>query len=111
MRVTLVVAFVAAIALCVGIVAGMQLDDDPTGGATPTSDCPIVQVPVSDHVEATCIPEAAPLLDMFDERAPMIGSHADGYVEIGTLWLAYGTGWGICWLNATDEVRCSSTPG
>jgi hypothetical protein len=110
-RLGVVVGLVAVIALVSGVMIGLVLDDDSNNQSTgsPVSDCSIVQVPVSDHVEGLCIPDAAPLFELFDEPSTPVGSTAEGYSFIGELWLA-GDGKGLCWVNETNETRCSS-PG
>lgn len=96
---------IIAVAGGTGYVLGLDEGEDDSTGVV--ADCPIVQVPVSDHVEALCRPEAAPLFEVFDELSTPPGSHAEGYVVIGELWLA-GDGKGVCWVNAVNETRCSS---
>lgn len=105
-----------ALAAGLGYVIGRDGQDDQSGqaDASPSSDCAIVQVPVSDHVEGQCIPEAASLLAMFDVQSTPPGPTADGWVVVGELWLdqdATGTGQTasrLCWVNSTDETRCTS---
>jgi hypothetical protein len=81
------VVLVVAVAGAVGYALGVDdaEDDRPTAN---TADCPIVQVPVSDHVEALCLPEAAPLFDVFDELSTPPRATAEGWSLIGELWLS-----------------------
>lgn len=89
-----------------------QADDDQL--STSLADCPVVQVPVSDHIEGLCLPEAAPLFELFDEPSTPPGSSAEGWSLIGEVWLSQGNDImdvdrkGLCWVNATDETRCTS---
>ncbi len=96
--------FIVAAAAGTGYALGLdEGDDDPAD----TVGCPIVQVPVSDHVEGQCIPEAAPLLDMFDEPSTPPGPTAEGWSLIGELWLDQPEN-RLCWVNETEETRCTS---
>jgi len=69
-RLGVLVALVAIIALGSGVMVGLVVDDDNHRTAPTASDCPIVQVPVSDHVEALCLPDAAPLFETRCTAAP-----------------------------------------
>jgi hypothetical protein len=82
------VVLVVGLAGALGYVMG---DSSDTSSDRSGADCPLVQVPVSDHVEAMCVGTAKPLVDFFDTPAPPPGAHADGWISIGELYLDPGT--------------------
>lgn len=100
------IAALVAPAAAGGVLVGLAVGDSDDNGSS-DSGCPVVQVPVSDHIEGQCIPEARGLLSFFNETSTPPGSHAEGWVSIGELWLD-GTN-RFCWLNEAGETRCSSS--
>jgi hypothetical protein len=107
------IVLVVGLAGAFGYVMG-DSSDASEGSERSGADCPLVQVPVSDHVEALCIPSARPLVDYFDEEGVPPGATAEGWSSLGELWLVDpdGTVTGdeaFCWVEHedTNRVRCS----
>lgn len=105
------VLVVLVVALAGALGYGMGDSSDSDGTDRSGADCPLVQVPVSDHVESMCASGAKPLVDFFDEPSAPPGDHASGWVDIGELWLDEDDSV-LCWVNRVDETRCNapSTP-
>ena len=106
------VVLVVALAGALGYVVGDSSDSDTS--TTSAADCPLVQVGVSDHVEALCVPNARPLVEFFDEEGVPPGGTADGWRSLGDLWLVDPDmtetgGEAFCWAENedTNRVRCS----
>jgi hypothetical protein len=111
------VVLVVGLAGALGYVMG-DSSDGAEGTDRSGADCPLVHVPVSDHVEALCVPSARPLVEFFDEDGVPPGATAEGRNLLGELWLvdADGTetgGEAFCWAETpdTNRVRCSEPVG
>jgi hypothetical protein len=113
-RFALPALIVAAVAVAGGL--GYVMGDSAGSGTSTGSDadCPLVQVGVSDHVEALCVPSARPLVEFFDEEGVPSGATAEGWSLLGDLWLVdpdmTETGdEALCWAETedTNRVRCS----
>jgi|Tabmets5t2r1_1033131.scaffolds.fasta_scaffold01147_2 hypothetical protein len=110
---TALIVLVVGLAGALGYVMG-DSSDSAEGAGRSGADCPLVQVPVSDHVEALCVPSARPLVEFFDEEGVPPGATAEGWNILGDLWLVdpHMTETGdeaFCWAETedTNRVRCS----
>lgn len=102
----LVVGVAAVLAAGGLLVAGrVSAPDGGRDGATARR-C-LVQTPVSDHVEPVCVPAAEPLLGVLDEPSSPPGSHSEGWVQVGDVWLDQSRDPArLCWVDATGGTWC-----